>query len=281
MIKRKNGQGLALGRVLFFGLGLTALSGMLTGCPPSADVKNATPAFSVESLPTEPDALLRIADEQQEANAAKNAIAALERALQKNPDWATSPASYEAQWRLARAYADLSEPDGDQRATLVPPGMAAAKKAIEMAPDRVEGHYYMAQLIGFSALLQKGDSKQVVQQMMSEGETAARINDKFDHGGPARMLGAVFARAPKEPVSVGDPEKAVQYMKRAVAADGDFPLNHVYLAEAYIADERYQEADAELAIARKQLGDSRWDRRREAWKEQLGRVERKLRAKQS
>jgi len=70
-------------------------------------------------------------------------------------------------------------------------------------------------------------------------------------------------------------------MKRAVAADGDFPLNHVYLAEAYIADERYPEADAELATARKLLENSRWQAQRSTWKAQLTRVERKLRAKQA
>jgi hypothetical protein len=117
--------------------------------------------------------------------------------------------------------------------------------------------------------------------MVSEAETAARIDETFDHGGPIRMLGVLYARAPKEPVSVGDPEKGVQFMKRAVAADAGYPMNHIYLAEAYVADERYQEADSELQSARKLLADDRWARQRSTWKEQLSRVERKLKAKQS
>jgi len=267
-------------KALVQGFGLWLATLLLLGCPPSADVKSTAPAFNADSLPTEPEALLRIADEQEERGASRNAIVALERAL-KQPEYGESKNSYEAQWRLARANANLSEPDSDLRMTAVPAGLTAAKKAVELSPDRVEGHYYLAQLIGYSALLQKGETKQLIQQMVAEGETAARIDEKFDHGGPVRMLGALFARAPKEPVSVGDPEKAVQFMKRAVAADGDYPLNHIYLAEAYIADERFQEAESELGTARKLLSDSRWERQQPSWKELLSRVERKLRAKQS
>lgn len=266
------------GRGAFAGLVFASLLSL--GCPPSSDVKTNGPAWNEAALPADSDGLIKIADEQQDAGASKNAIVALEKALQK-VEFANSKPGYEAHWRLARAYADLSDPDGDQRATTVPPGMTAAKKAVELMPDRVEGHYYLAQLIGYSALLQKGETKQIILQMVSEGEQAARIDEKFDHGGPLRMLGALYARAPKEPVSIGDPEKAVAGMKRAVAADGDFPMNHVFLAEAYIADERYPEAEAELATARKQLENSRWANQRSAWKAQYTRVERKLRAKQA
>jgi len=176
-----------------YGLVFGAL--LALGCPPSAEVKTGGPAWNEATLPADSDGLIKIADEQQEAGASKNAIVALERALQK-VEFANSKPGYEAHWRLARAYSELSEPDGDQRATTVPPGMTAARKAVELEPGRVEGHYYLAQLIGFSALLQKGETKQVILQMVSEGEQASRIDEKFDHGGPVRMLGALYARAP-------------------------------------------------------------------------------------
>ncbi len=262
--------------IVFLGLG----AALLCGCPPAAEVKNTAPAFHAASLPADPASLIRVADEQEELGAPRNAATALERALEQN-DYAKSKASYDAVWRLARAYAELSEPEGEQRNSTVPPGLNAAKRAVEIDTNRVEGHYYLAQLIGFSALLQKGETKQLIGQMVAECETAIRLDEKFDHGGPLRTLGALFARAPKEPVSVGDPEKAVQFLKRAVASDDSFPLNHIYLAEAYIVDERYQEADAALTKARQLLADSRWAQKRETWKEQHSRVERKLRAKQS
>ena len=66
-----------------------------------------------------------------------------------------------------------------------------------------------------------------------------------------------------------------------MAADGDYPPNRIYLAEAYIADERFPEADSELAAARKSLDSPRYQNQRSAFKEQLSRVERKLRAKRA
>lgn len=253
----------------------------LTACPPAADVKGAGAGFSVDSLPADPAALLRVADEQDAVAAPRNSLVALERAQKTQADWAAGAGAFDLQWRLARAYAALSEPDGDQRATTVPAGQQAAKRAIELAGDRAEGHYYLAQLQGFSALLQKGETRPLLQSFVSEGEAAIKADETFDAGGPLRILGVLYARAPKEPVSVGDPEKAVQYMKRAVAVSADYPPNQFFLAEAYVADERYSEAEAALATARKLLADSKWDARRASWRELLSRVERKLKAKQN
>lgn len=251
----------------------------LFGCPPAADVKQP-PAITADSLPTEPAALLKVADEQLAQGGWKNAVTALDRAVQKNPDWAASKASFEAHYRLAHAYAELCEPDGDQRGTFVSQGLAAGKKAVELEPGRVEGHYFLAQLYGYAALSQKGETKAQVQQILSTGEAAAKADEKYDHGGPLRLLGTLYARAPKEPVSIGDTEKAVQYLRRAVAADDSFPPNHIYLADALIADERYPDAEAELQSARRLLDDPRYASHRAPWKELLGKVERKLRAKQ-
>jgi tetratricopeptide (TPR) repeat protein len=267
------------------GLGLTVIlaAGQL-GCPPSADLKGPPP-LSADSLPTDPEALLKVADEQFDSGPTgfKNAQIALQRAMQKNADWAGSKAGYGVQWRLARAAAEqCALDDGAPCSAALSGGVAAAKKATELEPGRVEGHYYLAQLQGFTAQTQKGggETKPLLQQLISEGELAIKADDKFDYGGPYRMLGTMYARAPAPPVAVGDPEKAIQNLQKAVAIAPDYPPNQIYLAEALIADERYADAEAALAAARKLLADSKWDKQRDLWKDLLSRVERKLRAKQ-
>lgn len=251
------------------------------GCPPAADVKSGAPPFSADTLPADPAAVLAIVDQQEAAGASKNALTALERLQTASGDWARGAGAYDVQWRLARSYAALSEPDGDARSTAVPAGLQAAKRAIEVAGDRVEGHYYMAQLHGFNALLQKGDTRPLIQSFVSEAEAAIKADEKYDSAGPLRILGVLYARAPKEPVSLGDPEKAVQFMGRAVAAAPDYPPNQFFLAEAFVADERYTDAEAALATARKLLPDAKWEARRASWRELLSKVERKLKAKQN
>lgn len=266
------------------GLCLTlSLAGLQLGCTPAADVKGPPP-LNVEALPTEPEALLKVADDQFDSGTTgfRNAQVALDRAVQKNPEWANSKAGYGVQWRLARAASELCTLDGGGPCTAaLPAGLAAGKRAVELDPDRIEGHYYLAALHGFNAQAQRGgDVKPLVQLLISEGELAAKVDEKYDSGGPHRLLGTMYARAPAPPVAVGDPEKAVSHLQKAVALAPDYPLNQIYLAEALIADERYPDAEAAIQTAKKLLTDSKWDKRRDAWKLELSKIERKLRAKQ-
>ena len=254
-------------------------------CPPAAEVKGGDAKATMNSteLPTDPTALIKLADEQLALGGVgyKNAQLAMEKAL-SNTEWAGQKASYEAHFRLARAAAEQCTLDeGAACQAGLPKAMESARRAAELSPERVEGHYYMAQLIGFSAQTQRGaDIKPMLNQMVAESESAIKLDEKFDSGGPLRMLGTVYTRAPAPPVAIGDPEKAVQLLNRAVAAAPEHPLNHVYLAEAQIADERYLDAEVAIQKARKLLGDAKWASKRSEWKDVLAKVERKLKAKQ-
>jgi len=264
--------------------GLFVLS-TTTACPPAAEVKGgeAKAAMSATELPTDPSALIKLADEQLALGGVgyKNAQLAMEKAV-SNPEWASQKPAFDAHFRLARAAAEQCTLDeGAACQASIPKAMESARKAVELAPDRVEGHYYLAQLIGFSAQTQRGaDIKPMLSQMVTESEIAIKIDDKFDSGGPLRMLGTVYTRAPAPPVAIGDPEKAVQFLTRAVAVAPDHPLNQIYLAEAQIADERYQDAESTIQKSRKLLTDGKWNGKRSEWKDVLAKVERKLKAKQ-
>jgi tetratricopeptide (TPR) repeat protein len=250
------------------------------GCPGAGPAKSAVPALSAASLPSEPDKLVQIADEQFDKGGVQNSVVALRHALEKAPDWAAGKDGYAAHWRIARAETELCDTDAANKTQHAAAGIAAGRKAIELEPERAEGHYYLAQSIGYSVQDQKGDSKELVAEIVRHAEKAGQIDEKFDHAGPIRFLGALYAKAPAPPLSIGDPEKAVKMLKRAVELDGAFPANHIYLADALVADERFPEADEVIKRARGMLADKAWDRYRTSWTGELGRVERKLRAKQ-
>ena len=89
-------------------------------------------------------------------------------------------------------------------------GIGPSRRRDFTGPNR--GHYPLAQLIGFSAQTQRGaDVKPMLNQMVGESELAIKIDEKFDSGGPLRMLGTVYTRAPAPPVAIGDPEKACSF----------------------------------------------------------------------
>lgn len=264
--------------------GLIFLS-LTAACPPAGEVKTggAKAAINDAELPTDPTALIKLADEQFALGGVgyRNAQLAMEKAL-SNAEFAGQKASFDAHYRLAQAAAGQCTIDeGTACQAGLPKALESARRAVELSSDRIEGHYYLAQLIGFSAQTQRGaDVKPMLTQMVSESDLAIKIDEKFDFGGPLRMLGTVYTRAPAPPVAIGDPEKGVQLLNRAVAAAPDYPPNVIYLSEAQIADERYQDAEASIQKARKLLADAKWASRRAEWKDVLAKVERKLKAKQ-
>lgn len=86
-----------------------------------------------------------------------------------------------------------------------------------------------------------------------------------DEGGPWRVLGLLYMRAPAWPVGPGDVDAAVDLLKRAVSDFPQHPLNHLYLAEALMesgdrAGARYQIGQARALCREERFGDwaGRW-----------------------
>lgn len=256
----------------------------LAGCPSTGQVKDdAVVTLKQADLPTDPAKLVPLADAQFDLGGGgiNNAITALRQAIDKNPDWAAGKDGFAAQWRLARAYVDQcgASNDDSRIAALAQDAVAAGRKAVQAAPEQVEGHYYLAAALGYQAKTQKGESKEIVNELLREAERADQIDPKYDHGGPARVLGAIYTRAPAPPISVGDPDKAVKQLQRAAQQDPDYPANPLYLAGALVADERYDEADKQIQRARELMQKGGFARYREVWSAELKRVEAKLRAR--
>jgi tetratricopeptide (TPR) repeat protein len=128
-------------------------------------------------------------------------------------------------------------------------GIAAAERALAIAPERVEPHYYLAVNLGLLARVEPMRALSLVKRLEGEAKLAAAIDERFEHAGPLRALGSVYARAPGWPVSVGDPDRAVQLLERAVAMAPDFAINHLMLGEAYFAAERLTDAEREIRQA--------------------------------
>ena len=78
----------------------------------------------------------------------------------------------------------------------------------------------------------------------------AGVKPAQDEGGPLRVLGLLYVKAPGWPVGPGDLDAALEILHRAVREYPDHPLNHLYLAYAlWDAGERDRARD-ELVRAR-------------------------------
>ncbi len=153
--------------------------------------------------------------------------------------------SYEANWKLARAYYSLGnrlpwadEPGGDEardeRRRLSQQGMDYGRRALEENPSGLEGHYYYAICLsqysiavgGFKALAQGK-----VQEYKEHMDKVAALNRYYDSAGPLKGLGRYFYYIPWP---MKDITKSIAYLEEAVTHAPANMRARVYLAESYL-----------------------------------------------
>jgi hypothetical protein len=224
----------------------------LAGCPrPLPPVLNAA-TVKVSELPEDREELLKYADEEYLKDtvvAAENSLVALEKAI--GPHALTVIGKdYDALWRAARACAwvagDFS--DNKTRDQFATHGVNYAKAAVALEPRSVEGHYYLGINTGLSASTRSFSAATMVPHIRDEAMAAAKVDEKFEHAGPLRLLGGVYAKAPGWPASIGDPEKGVKYMEQAVKLAPEYPENHLLYGDALIADDKPIDAAREYKL---------------------------------
>lgn len=104
------------------------------------------------------------------------------------------------------------------------------------------GIYYSAHVAGY----QNG-----LKTMIRDCKKVISFNEKLDHGGAYRTLGKIYTDVPETMLSkngvVRDVELAIEYLQKAVALDGSYPENHIYLAGALLEAGRKKEAASALS----------------------------------
>ncbi|MEI6083234.1 MAG: hypothetical protein WCS70_02920 [Verrucomicrobiota bacterium] len=154
------------------------------------------------------------------------------------------PADYDAQWQAAEALAFVSETDSQvaARTRAAKTGLALARQGRELQPDRVECHYWYAINVGLLADVDRSYGLNAVGEMEAALKRAGELNERYDYGGPGRVLGILHLRTPAPPVSIGSPRKALRLLQHATELFPDYPENWLYLAEALRDTEHPKEA---------------------------------------
>jgi hypothetical protein len=136
---------------------------------------------------------------------------------------------------------------GAPRLADVQRGRQLAERAVETWPQSGLAHYLLAWLVGLEADAIPLKGLELVNVIERHAQRAAELQPAVDHGGPDRMLGELYLRAPGFPVSIGDSALAVEHFRQAVARDPLFVENRLGLAEALLAEEDIDAACRELS----------------------------------
>jgi len=166
------------------------------------------------------------------------------KAVEANPD------SYEANWKCARAhreYADHAlegEHEGwkDICKEYGKKGMEYAEKAIELEPEKIEGHYYFGLSAGTYS-----DGVSILKALAEglKGSTedafykAYEIDKMYDIGGPMLAIGRFWHQLP---FPMKNKKRAEKYFKERYEYFPDDPEGLVYYAELLIDSRKKKEA---------------------------------------
>jgi len=161
-------------------------------------------------------------------------------------DLARDPTAFDAVWKLARADYWLGGhvPEAERRRFLED-GIAAGQKAIGIAPNRPEGHFWMAANMG--ALAESFGLRQGLKyrkQIREELETVLRIDPAFQQGSADRALGRWYYKVPG--LFGGSHKQAEQHLRASLGYNPNSTASHFFLAEVLIDDGQKAEARAEL-----------------------------------
>ncbi len=126
-------------------------------------------------------------------------------------------------------------------------GVECGEAGIGITEDSLESNFWLAVNYG-SYGQEKGimQSLAMVTPIKKRAERAAEIDESYFYGGPWRVLGRLYHKAPGFPFSIGNTKKAIECLEKAVELGPKFYLNHLFLAEAYISERKKDKAREHL-----------------------------------
>lgn len=183
-----------------------------------------------------------------------------------------------ANFFAARAALWLIEFGGDEikREKLASQALGWTEKLIKMDPSRGVYHFLAGAHLGFKVRESLHPSLIRLRKVHEYFERAVQLEFHYDFGGPLRALGTLLVRSPSWPTGVGDLDEGIAQLERAATLFPFYPVNHLYLALAYIEDKRYADAEASLNKVLEQTKGNQFGIPGKHWREQAKRELKKV-----
>lgn len=165
---------------------------------------------------------------------------------------AEDPKDYHAWWRLSKfTYYQARHASGSARTKLLEEGIDAGKKAIALAPNRVEGHYWLG-----SNYDQMSDARGYLRGLLwvddirKEMELVVRLDPEYEEAGGQRTLARLDYRAPF--FLGGDKRRSMQMLKDCLARYPENSTAMLYLSDSLLSlglrDDAHKELQAVLDL---------------------------------
>ncbi|MBK8148142.1 MAG: hypothetical protein IPK58_07955 [Acidobacteria bacterium] len=116
-------------------------------------------------------------------------------------------------------------------------GVSLGEKGVAADPNSLEANFWLAVNYG-SFGQEKGIMKSLalINPMKECVERAMKVDESYFYGGPWRVLGRLYHKAPGFPFSIGNSKKAMDCLQKALEFGPNFYLNHLFIAELCISN---------------------------------------------
>jgi tetratricopeptide (TPR) repeat protein len=159
---------------------------------------------------------------------------------------AKNPKDFESAWKAARARYWLGGHAPEKtRKTILENGIAAGRAAVALAPNKPEGHFWIAANMG--ALAESFGLRQGIKyrgEIKDELETVLKLDAAFLQGSPDRALGRWYYKVPG--LFGGSDKKSEEYLRKALTYNPQSTVTLYFLAETLIDLKKKDEARATL-----------------------------------
>lgn len=155
---------------------------------------------------------------------------------------AVDPQNYDALWRMSWAFLWLGDHSSEEKKIdIFTQGMDFGKKAIEVNPNGLDGHYWYGSNMGkYGEARGIFKSLQFIDPIIQEMETNLKIDP--NHYKSITVLGIIYRKAPPWPVSVGDMDKSLEFLQRAISINDKSLHAHLNLGITYNKLKEWQKA---------------------------------------
>lgn len=157
-------------------------------------------------------------------------------------------------------------------------GVRSAETALKASAEQ-DGkvHYYLAVNLGLAIRDHITLAYKQIDRLERELKRALELAPDEDQGGPARVLGMLYLKAPPWPRSIGDSDKALELLADIVTKHPAHPLNHLFYAQAlWEVETDVNKARSQLAEGKTLLQTGTWGRIRELWLKEFLDLEKEL-----
>ncbi|MFM8332060.1 MAG: sterol transporter outer membrane protein BstC, partial [Candidatus Methylumidiphilus sp.] len=165
------------------------------------------------------------------------------------------------------------ETGADRREKLAAEGVSLAEAALALGADGDGAvHYYLATNLGLAVRDHITLAMDNLKRLESEMKRAVALNPDIDDGGPLRVLGTLYLKAPAWPNGIGDRDKALELLAQAAHSHTGHPLNHLFYAQALWEDDdeaAMAQAKNEYAQGLKLLREGQWGYSLAPWQKEF------------